>query len=585
MLKEAKLDSLNENRLQDAISLHQEGHADQAIIQYKLILNSYPEHAMVHHLLGITLAQCGEIKRALSTLNRANELQPNHPIYLSSLANAYRRNADNEQAILYFEQALKLNPNLVSAHNNLALIFFKSEPNRAEKHFRAALDVMPEHVDANYNLGLLLSNSNKHKAKDYFERACHSDHAFIPARYQLAQLYHSEKSFRKALKWYQAVVALDADHANALSKIGLIYLEQDDTDRGLDFLERAHRLDPDLDDIHHNLACVYHHLKRYDDAVKHWLKYSMQQPDLTTTYNIGVCYLYLCRYQDAQDHLFEVIRQSPKHYHALVNLGATFLQCNKHDLAIEYYQRAQAITPNAAVEHVLSALTQCDSNNTSAPASYVVDLFDNYAMHYDNHLNDVLDYQLPKRIAHLIPSMLHLSSGSCITLDLGCGTGLCAKTLRDVSKTLIGIDLSSNMLAQAEKKSLYDQLVCQDITQFMPAHEDKIDLALCADTLPYIGELESLFSTVSRYMSVRGYWMFSIEECFDIDYTLNKNARYAHSQDYIRRLCTQYRLEVFHHERLALRTQQNAYVDGVLFILRPTHSEKTTQIVSSADSG
>ena len=101
MLKEAKLDSINENRLQDAISLHQDGHADQAIIQYKLILHAYPEHAMVHHLLGITLAQCGEIKRALSSLNRANQLKPNHPIYLSSLANAHRRNADNDQAVLY----------------------------------------------------------------------------------------------------------------------------------------------------------------------------------------------------------------------------------------------------------------------------------------------------------------------------------------------------------------------------------------------------------------------------------------------------------------------------------------------------
>ena len=191
MLIEEKLDSTTEKRLHDAIALQQADQGTQAIIQYQLILNAYPNHSLVHHLLGITLAQCGTLDRALKSLQTAVRLQPKNPLYLSSLANILRRQGVTEKATSYFEKALAINPQLVSAHNNLALIFFKDDTKRAESHLRQALEIMPDHVDANYNLGLLLHDCNRHQAKIYFERAAHSNNQFIPARYQLKK--HIEK--------------------------------------------------------------------------------------------------------------------------------------------------------------------------------------------------------------------------------------------------------------------------------------------------------------------------------------------------------------------------------------------------------
>lgn len=567
MLIEEKLDSTTEKRLHDAIALQQADQGTQAIIQYQLILNAYPNHSLVHHLLGITLAQCGTLDRALKSLQTAVRLQPKNPLYLSSLANILRRQGETEKATSYFEKALAINPQLVSAHNNLALIFFKNDTKRAESHLRQALEIMPDHVDANYNLGLLLHDCNRHQAKIYFERAAHSNNQFIPARYQLAQIYQAEKAYRKAINWYQSILQIMPSHPDATYKIGLTYLELDDTKRGLDYLEQALQLQPDQDDIHHNLACVYHHLKRYQDALTHWLQHQQRQPDIMTTYNIGVCYLYLGRYQDAQDHLFEVIRLSPDHHSALVNLGATFLQRNQPELACEYYERAQDIRPSDAISHVLSALKQDNSHQETAPPSYVTDLFDNYALHYDNHLSDVLDYQLPKRLSHMISSLLHLAPSSSLTLDLGCGTGLCADALRPISRELVGIDLSQNMLDQASKKSRYDRLLCSNIETLQHEYARRCDLLLCADTLPYIGDLTKLFIAASEYLKTNGYWIFSIEDCHEKDFSLNQTARFSHNPEYIRRLCGSFGFSVFHHERLALRTQQNAYVDGVVFIL------------------
>lgn len=46
-------------------------------------------------------------------------------------------------------------------------------------------------------------------------------------------------------------------------------------------------------------------------------------------------------------------------------------------------------------------------------------------------------------------------------LDAGCGTGLCADVLRPYAKSLVGVDLSPQMLALAAKQQIYDQLVAK----------------------------------------------------------------------------------------------------------------------------
>ena len=52
MLIEEKLDSITEKRLHDAIALQQSDQANQAIIQYQLILNAYPNHSLILCLKG-----------------------------------------------------------------------------------------------------------------------------------------------------------------------------------------------------------------------------------------------------------------------------------------------------------------------------------------------------------------------------------------------------------------------------------------------------------------------------------------------------------------------------------------------------
>ena len=562
MYTEAKLDAHNEQRLQQAIHCQQSDQADKALAQYRIILEHYPEHAMIHHLIGITFAQLDQLDDAIKSLETANRLHPNHPIYLSNLANAKRRQGDHQQAVVLFEQALSINPNLISAHNNIALIYFTTQPDKAQKHLESALAINPQHIDANFNLGLLLSHNNPFRASQCWQHVINQQPQHTGALRQLAQQHHSEKAYLKALPLYEKILTIQPNDPECLNKIGLLHLEQDAFEKGLSYLEKAYAIADDIEDIHHNLACCYLHQRQYQKALEHWLKYIKHNASLDTYYNIGVCYLYLGRYEDCSDHLFHVIREDPKHYKALINLGAAFLQKGQATLASEYYTRAQAIQPTPSIAYILAAIAQTNAPS-SAPSEYVTDLFDNYAYHYDEHLCNILQYQVPKRIATLIPEIMHLEEKSQVALDLGCGTGL-----SPYCKTLIGIDLSENMLAQAQRKNIYDQTLCCDIIQDQPQLHKHIDFVLMADTVPYFGDLQALFAQVKQYLKPGGHWLFSVEKQDNTDYALTEAARYAHNSNYIEQCAHKHGFTCMHYENIQLRTQQKHFIEGYLFLLQ-----------------
>ena len=89
------------------------------------------------------------------------------------------------------------------------------------------------------------------------------------------------------------------------------------------------------------------------------------------------------------------------------------------------------------------------------PEGYVRALFDGYAPGFDKALTEGLSYRAPElffgatQAAHAVTPM---KFGS--VLDLGCGTGLAAIPFRPFSDWMVGVDLSSAMLAQARTKGL-----------------------------------------------------------------------------------------------------------------------------------
>jgi predicted TPR repeat methyltransferase len=227
---------------------------------------------------------------------------------------------------------------------------------------------------------------------------------------------------------------------------------------------------------------------------------------------------------------------------------------------------------NQNSRYLLSAANE-QEEYTQAPAEYIKNLFDNYAVQYDEHLCQTLHYILPEKIGELLDK--NLSSKKETVLDLGCGTGLLAPYLKPHFEELWGVDLSQKMLDNAEKTGFYTQLICEDIQTFFnqtnqlySSAKSIFDAIIAAEVFEYFGDLSDLFSVIKSHLKPNGLFIFSIELSEkNKDFTLQETARFAHRADYIHRLAEKNHLTILQEISLSARLQNDKPLNSSLFIM------------------
>jgi predicted TPR repeat methyltransferase len=182
-------------------------------------------------------------------------------------------------------------------------------------------------------------------------------------------------------------------------------------------------------------------------------------------------------------------------------------------------------------------LMACRGGEAPARASddYVRDTFDAFAGSFDQVL-DQLGYRAPTLIAELLTRSLPAPNGTLVVADAGCGTGLCAPFLRPLSRRLVGIDLSSGMLARARARKTYDELIEAELTTWLARQRPVHDLIVSADTLCYFGALEPVLSAAAAALRPCGRLVFTVERADDgvTAYQLTASGRYSHAEPYLR---------------------------------------------------
>src|SRR6201999_2336722 len=102
-----------------------------------------------------------------------------------------------------------------------------------------------------------------------------------------------------------------------------------------------------------------------------------------------------------------------------------------------------------------------------ASDGFVRETFDDFAESFDHNLQE-LQYRAPQLLAGTINRhVTSAAAGGLVTLDVGCGAGLCGPLLRPISRRLVGIDLSPNMLSKAAARAVYEQLNFGELTQWL----------------------------------------------------------------------------------------------------------------------
>ena len=490
----------------------------------------------------LTLAQrhhaVGELSEAKGIYRKILRDTPNHPIALHLMGVIAYQNRENDVALDFIKKALIIKPDYAEAHNNLGVIFKElKEIDEAITCYKRALTINNDYAEAHYNLGVVLKEIGKlGEAITSYKRALEHKPDYAEALYNLGNALNECGELEEAIASYRETITIKPDYAEAHNNLGNVLKKIGKPNEAEFSYRKALAIRPDYAEAHSNLGAVLRELGRLNDAEESYKMALSIKPDFAETHS---------------------------------NLGHVLHALGKFNEATESLRKAVGIEPDLpGVQHRLNALLGITTD--FAPRQYVEDIFNSYAKKFDNHLVNVLKYDAPIMLKKALLDLGLAQRKYKNVIDLGCGTGLSGLEFRDIAETLIGIDLSEEMVRKAEQKNIYDQLYVDDIVGRLEILKTQFSLFISSDVFAYIGDLLPLFSCIKRHSTQNSLLVFSTEHTDDGDFILRNTARYAHSKDYILSIAKQqgFRLEFF--TTCNLRYERDGWIIGGLFVLKVT---------------
>lgn len=265
-----------------------------------------------------------------------------------------------------------------------------------------------------------------------------------------------------------------------------------------------------------------------------------------TMYRVAVERYREGEFADAANRLRIVTKFQPENAEAWYLLGASDLAIGNEALAAMSLKKAIGMNPQLEEARFLLAVTAPDAlpyeqQPKFAPLSLATEHFDAAAYYYDEENLVELDYTGHEECFNAVKKYLNPNYKNFRILDLGCGTGLVGLQFRAIAGHIDGVDISQNMLDQAEvrrderESRVYDALQLVDLRRYLlecpPA---SYDLITAGNVMPYVGGLTPVFDGVKQALKPGGVFTFSIEPTTSHDFALIPGeGRFAHSEPYI----------------------------------------------------
>jgi len=363
--------------------------------------------------------------------------------------------------------------------------FEQGEISQAILHYRTAVITNPKHADCWTNLGNALSSA-MHYHPDHrdtlyvegtkaYQQALDANPKHVEANFNMGVLHHTLDDIPKAITSYERAIELDPNHYDALSNLGSARHKQQDLHGAIDAYQNAIELVTPMSPV------------------------QVEQTQISMLYYL----------------LGAALSALPSH--RCKNASCAEYAAQKLRMALRFNPN------NEEAKHALSALV-ADPSITTASNAYIKSLFDEYAATFDKALVEGLNYSAPQKLFDVVTELSDKRKIKTFqtVLDVGCGTGLCGPLFKNMSDTLVGVDLSSEMVEYARLRGVYDELLVEEITESFARYSDtenktlfrSVGLIVAADVFVYSGELEGVFKSSAQALKKGGWFAMTLERLF-----------------------------------------------------------------------
>ena len=229
---------------------------DLAIDYYNSLLEFGIDLDKIYYELGHLYLKKSDKIHAVSAFKLAEELNPENPYYNNSLAYAYVKAELYDDAIEYYQRAIKLNPDAewtsIVCHA-LGAIYAEIKEN-----YQAA--------EATFNAGMILDPKN------------------VDIQLSLGDLFMAQNDLDKAIKIYCDAISVDPLNFLTYAKTGLALWEKDYLEESVVAFHKSIEINPDFEIAQNNLGVVY--LDGYGDP-KQSLEYFKRAIDINPNYTLA----------------------------------------------------------------------------------------------------------------------------------------------------------------------------------------------------------------------------------------------------------------------------------------------------------
>ena len=329
--------------LEEALLLHKKGQLKEAEKLYKSILKSSSSNFEVIHLLGIIKIQLKQFEEAIVWLDKAININPNNHSVFNNLGVCYKELKKYNEALNNFQNSIKIKPDYAEAYNNLAIIY-KSLENYEEaiKNYNKAIKLKPDYAESYNNLGIIYLNQEKFDAaKDLFEKAIKIKPDYFEAINNLGITYLNQEKFDAAKDLFEQAIKIKPDYFEAINNLGIIYLNQEKFDAAKDLFEKAIKIKPDYFEAINNLGITYLNQEKFDAAKDLFEQVIKIKHDYAEAYcNLGLVFLKLNDVKKAKFNIEKAIFLKDSFQNAYVALGLYYNKIEDYENAETSYKKA-----------------------------------------------------------------------------------------------------------------------------------------------------------------------------------------------------------------------------------------------------
>ena len=202
---------------------------DETIDYYTSLLEFGIDLDKIYYELGHLYLNKSDKINSVSAFKLAQTLSPENPYYNNSLAYAYIKAELYDDAIEYYQEAIRLNPDsewtAIVCHA-LGAIYAEVKENY-------------EAAEATYNAGIVLDPNN------------------VDIQLSLGDMYIAQNDIDKAIKTYCDAITVDPENYLSYAKAGLALWEKDYLEESIVAFHKSIELNPNFEIAQNNLGVVY----------------------------------------------------------------------------------------------------------------------------------------------------------------------------------------------------------------------------------------------------------------------------------------------------------------------------------------